>query len=369
MTEAYQLNGAMRARTPQETLKVIQPYIKKAGITRIADLTYLDYFGVPVYTCIRPNSKNISTSQGKGISDELAICSAYMEAIEQYYAESIISEQNATISALNKEFIDPHLFNRGFILINGIENIHFDWCTGRNLIDQKEYYVPVNYISLDFTQVDHNAGLFKRTSTGLASGNNYEEAVCHSLFEIIERNAQKEFEKLKLEEKNDLIIDLDSINSIHNRDLIEKIKSHDAELFIFDITHRFDVPTYHCIILDRGIFRNIGNHSGSGTHFNKEIALSRAITEACQSRATFIAGSRDDINLHLYHKKWTSPVINGNRNYQERQSLCYLTFEQQLDHLLNKFINFNYHNIITVQYTKNEDDICVVYCVVPGLII
>ena len=46
----YNLGGTIRARTPAETLKIIQPYIQRAGITRIANLTHLDCIGVPVYT-------------------------------------------------------------------------------------------------------------------------------------------------------------------------------------------------------------------------------------------------------------------------------------------------------------------------------
>lgn len=90
MIESYDLGGTIRARHPEETLRIIQPYIKKAGITRIASLTGLDNIGIPVYTCIRPNSKNLSTSQGKGITDSLAMCSAYMEAIEHYYSENVV---------------------------------------------------------------------------------------------------------------------------------------------------------------------------------------------------------------------------------------------------------------------------------------
>ena len=39
---------------------------------------------------------------------------------------------------------------------------------------------------------------------------------------------------------------------------------------------------------------------GAGTHADPAIALSRAITEAAQSRPTVIAGARDDISGRLY---------------------------------------------------------------------
>ena len=80
----HNLGGTIRTRVPSETLEITKPYIEKAGISRIANITGLDCLNIPVYTCYRPNSKNLSTSQGKGLTDELALCSAIMEAIEHY---------------------------------------------------------------------------------------------------------------------------------------------------------------------------------------------------------------------------------------------------------------------------------------------
>ena len=97
-TSGQHLGGTLRARPPEETLQKIQPLIKKAGITRIAHLTHLDCIGIPVYSCIRPLSKNLSTSQGKGISHPLAMCSAYMEAIECFFAEQVPTDYRISSS-------------------------------------------------------------------------------------------------------------------------------------------------------------------------------------------------------------------------------------------------------------------------------
>ncbi|MGW8989068.1 hypothetical protein ACWGRF_03920 [Streptomyces zhihengii] len=57
------------------------------GITRVADLTGLDVIGLPVWTAIRPASKTLSASQGKGAAALLAKLSAVMEAIELWHVE------------------------------------------------------------------------------------------------------------------------------------------------------------------------------------------------------------------------------------------------------------------------------------------
>ena len=59
------------------------------GITRLANITGLDRVGIPVYLGIRPNSRSIATSQGKGIDKDHARASALMESVENWHAEHI----------------------------------------------------------------------------------------------------------------------------------------------------------------------------------------------------------------------------------------------------------------------------------------
>src|ERR1700722_5426568 len=72
----------------------------------------------------------------------------------------------------------------------------------------------------------------------------------------------------------------------------------------------------------------MGSYWGSGTHLAKDIALSRALTEAIQSRATIITGSRDDVFPELYEQQkkqhcelleqaisYTTTVNHGQRDY------------------------------------------------------
>ena len=59
------------------------------GITRLADVTGLDRIGVPVFQAIRPLSRSVSVSQGKGLDPDAARASALMEAVETWHAERI----------------------------------------------------------------------------------------------------------------------------------------------------------------------------------------------------------------------------------------------------------------------------------------
>lgn len=80
-------DGTHRARLPEDTLRGLEPILDQVGITRIADVTWLDEIGIPVYQAIRPDSWSLCVSQGKGLTGDLAKVSAVMESIELWHAE------------------------------------------------------------------------------------------------------------------------------------------------------------------------------------------------------------------------------------------------------------------------------------------
>src|ERR1700735_576551 len=80
-------DGTHRAASLAATWKRFSPAAKRAGITRIAELTGLDTLGIPVFAAIRPMGKSLSTQQGKGLSRDAARISALMESLETFAAE------------------------------------------------------------------------------------------------------------------------------------------------------------------------------------------------------------------------------------------------------------------------------------------
>jgi len=72
--------GTHRVCDPAETLARIVPLLGAFGVTRLADITRLDRIGIPTYQAIRPSSRSLSVSQGKGLTPEAAKVSAAMES-------------------------------------------------------------------------------------------------------------------------------------------------------------------------------------------------------------------------------------------------------------------------------------------------
>jgi ribosomal protein S12 methylthiotransferase accessory factor len=56
-------------------------------ITRPGNITGLDRIGIPVAVVVRPNSRSVSVSQGKGLELPQSMASALMEACEGFHAE------------------------------------------------------------------------------------------------------------------------------------------------------------------------------------------------------------------------------------------------------------------------------------------
>ena len=85
------VEGTHRVCSPRETLAAHVPKMKAMGITRLADVTGLDFIGLPVYMAVRPNSRGLAVSQGKGLDREAAKAGALMESIEGWHAERIVA--------------------------------------------------------------------------------------------------------------------------------------------------------------------------------------------------------------------------------------------------------------------------------------
>src|SRR5829696_1368952 len=81
--------GTHRTARPDETLARYRTLAAAMGITRLGNVTGLDYVGIPVAVAVRPNSRSVSVSQGKGLTLTHAFASALMEAIEGFHAEDL----------------------------------------------------------------------------------------------------------------------------------------------------------------------------------------------------------------------------------------------------------------------------------------
>lgn len=369
------IDGTLRALTLLQTIETLKPLLKNVGITRVANITGLDNVGIPVVTAIRPNAKHLATSQGKGLSFEAAWISAVMEAIEAFHAENVKeADLSGSFDLLKQDYplLDPRQFPKSTFNDPALSTRNLDWIQAKQLASQAICYIPRVLTSLDSTKHMPEYSLFTVNSNGLAAGNTLEEAICHALFELIERDALAHFAKQESDERQAIKIDLTSIDSPHAIKLISQLENAQQEVKLWDVTPNHGIPVYHCTVSDNYLLRGLGIFRGSGCHALKEIALLRAITEAAQSRLTLISGSRDDIfpsyyhtNRKLYQQKSMPP---GQLNYQHRHAIDIShAFPDLITWLIAKLNAYGCKDLYLVDHSKAELGVPVVHVFAPAL--
>lgn len=292
-----------RVCPPAETLERVLPVLHLAGITRLADVTGLDRIGIPVILAMRPNAPTLANSSGKGFTRIDATVSAVMEGIELCCAEEEehfpFDIVDATYDELDRSGLAPPLellpFSRHSLFHRRVPE---RWVLGWDLIAQRETAVPFETVTMCPGRSVTRRPLrlsFQPGSNGLASGNVFLEAVCSGLAELIERDAMA---CASARSGNDPwqrpAVALETVPYDRVRELLERLAAKAIAVVLFDLTSDTDVPTFEACLIDEAIPMT-GITGGYGAHLHPEVAMLRAITEAVQGRAVYIAGSRDDL--------------------------------------------------------------------------
>jgi len=378
-TKTY-TDGTHRIVSPAQTVENALPHLAAMGITRVANVTGLDRIGIPVVNAIRPNSRSLSVSQGKGLSLMAAKASAIMEAIEGFHGEEIdlpVLEGSYADLAAGHRLIDT----RGLAYLRGAR---FDprrslrWIKGRDLISEGDVWLPSELVHTDYTLPRlPSAGCFVASTNGLASGNHPVEAITHGICEVIERDAHALWDHLPFDRKAETLVDLDSVADKECRFVIETLQSAGMSVGVWNMTGDIGVATFHCLITDA---RVEGGHSGggAGTHPSRDVALLRALTEAVQVRTNYITGARDDLRHDEYEaagileKNSYARALMAARPEQVVQfegvpSQAFATLEDDLDWLLTRLMSVGVEEVIAVDLTKPAFNIPVYRIVIPGL--
>ena len=148
---------------------------------------------------------------------------------------------------------------------------------------------------------------------------------------------------------------------------------------VWEVTSDIGLPAFLCRILqeDSGLSNTVRPAAGMGCHLVREIALLRALTEAAQSRLTFIAGARDDMPRQGYeqfldpktYEVWRNAMApcTGGRNFQDAPSYHGRSFEEDLRLQLDRLKSVGIDEVVVVDLTRQEFKIPVVRAIIPGL--
>jgi len=373
------LGGTYRALNPQETLAKIEPLLSHFGITRVANITGLDNIGIPTYMAIRPMSKSLTTAQGKGITHELAKISAIMECVECWHAENLPApDLVGSYHDLHRHYpllpLDSQI-NKDVFLAFALQELNWlemPWLRAVELFSGKEIYIPYQLVNMDFASRQGLQQFFiYSTTNGLASGNTYEEALCHGLYELIERDCESDF--VVQSNVNVHKIDSTTIRAPHLIELIGRLNCKEVKLDLYEMTNDMQIPAYMAYLHDLTGVRLGGIYRGAGCHFSDVVALSRAITEAVQSRLTIISGTRDDAYPLTYKTLQKNTLdltaqafeASAQKTFVERP--VPMGFTNCIDEMLVRIKRRGLEQVIVYDHSKKNLGISVLHSIVPGL--
>jgi YcaO-like protein with predicted kinase domain len=368
-------SGTHRTCDPAQTVSVALALAPRFGITRVANVTGLDTIGIPVVMVVRPNSRSLSVSQGKGVTTDAAKASALMESIELYHAEHIELPVKYCSQRVLREkhcVVDTSKLPRP----NGApfsENLPIIWIEGYDLVQREPIWLPYESVYFDCTiPLAPGYGSFLQSSNGLASGNNVLEALSHAISEVIERDATTlaAFSHRPLRR-----VDLTTVDDEDCLRILGHYQRNGIVVDVFDVTSDIGVPSFDCVIADplRRATAHQHRAGGHGCHLDKNIALLRALTEAAQSRLTLIAGSRDDITRRSYQRgidPWATAadeLSGAPRDFRAIGSLPTDSMLEDVRMLLERLCSIGVERVIAINLTKPEFPLSVVKIVIPEL--
>lgn len=368
-----------RAVAISDTLAVLEPLLPQFGISRVANLTGLDRIGIPVVMVVRPNSRSVVVSQGKGLSLESAKVSALMESIETWHAERTqlpSRYDNYVELSRERKFVDvsklPKLSSRMFSPTQ--KSL---WVKADDLVCREPVWLPYELVHTDYTHpIVPQYGCFACSTSGLASGNELREATVHAICELIERDATSVWHHLPRQTRDLTRVKTETIDDDACLEAIARIANAGLDFAIWETTSDIGVASFRCMIVEpEGHDSHIG--IGDGCSTDPGIALLRALTEAAQTRMTYVSGARDDVTP----EEFTSEAIarkcmiaraligesSPKRNFDAAPRYGSDDFADDLNWLMGQLARVGCRQVLRCDLTRDDIGLAVVRVVIPGL--
>jgi ribosomal protein S12 methylthiotransferase accessory factor len=237
---------------------------------------------------------SLCVNAGKGVRPIEAQVGAFMEAIEFAVAEPAVAQLPITAMRM-QDVIDGATRPEAILDFCPIVRATFDPAAelacveAAELMNQQVTWVPAELVLLPYVG-ETGTGKFGSHSNGLASGNTIGEATLHGVLEIIERDARS-FNNVR---DRSVRIDHSTLPSI-GQELVSAAEAAGLQVCIRALPNDFGFAVFEALLWDPFARTPAFMNGGYGCHLSRDVALVRAITEAIQSRLSWIHGGRDDL--------------------------------------------------------------------------
>jgi oxazoline/thiazoline synthase len=324
-------------------------------------------------------------SFGKGSTAEQGEASALMEAIERYsgifQGDEIRMTRRFTDFAPGDAIFpnDVLLYSKAqyrsdrSLVTESQEQVvpapfdpsaRIEWSPVWSLRDGCFKYLPTSMLYFFY------GGPFHADSNGCAAGNTVEEAIVQGFLELVERDAYAIWWYNRTQYPE---VDLDQFDDSYVNDLRAQLAETGRRLWVLDITNDLGVPTYVAILhwIQNGQ-ENI--EFGSGSHFDKRIALLRSLTELNQFLSIGLMGggsgekpSLDGVTpLRLRDSPFLTPGSKPIQTDSDAQHLPLDNTRKQVDACVDIARRLGL-DFLVLNQTRPDVGVSVVRVIVPGL--
>jgi ribosomal protein S12 methylthiotransferase accessory factor len=349
------------------------------GITRLADITQLDELALPVWQAVRPMSRSLSVHQGKGWSMAAAQIGGLMEAIESHHAETYVPvDHQMSVREAMQHFGLTHMDDFLTRRSDSIDaDVRLDWAMTTPLGGSIAFPVPSLCASLDFT-TDIDSGI-ERNSNGLSGGACLEDALLSALCEVLERDAASRVHSWSTITRAAQRLLLTDVEAPWVQQLQTRLHALNLTLLCWNVSSWAGLPCFQARLSDLSplSMTELPASEGWCCHPLAEVALSGAILEAIQSRLTYVAGARDDIeDMSAIHKHQSNlyislegltPVGVQPQRWADIASWPMLPSGQWLEMIYERLHRAGFQHIGYLNLTQPHIGIIVVKIFVPGL--
>lgn len=233
---------------------------------------------------------------GKGIGRQ-AEASAFFEAIEHYIFDKMYLEKNGYNKNIKEMHISNEIKNMHYIielLDDKFDSISFDCLKFDEYLGNDTIFFP-KFLIYPYNNLPDNLPekvLMYSSNNGTAVGVNYDDALLHSVLEVVERDALSiHYLKYFVGKKTETLYYVDDSDLTEkNRDILLELQKEFSNVKLINITTENNIPSVLCI----GYLKDYRYpFVGSGSSLSKDYAIERALTEALQSLHLFA----DDIYM------------------------------------------------------------------------
>lgn len=342
-------------------------------------------------------------SNGKGVTKELALASAYAELLERYqndllgdldvttydtkynfkiyYDEKMMTAEE--IINENNEYIKMYFKKRGLensTLEEKAEQIKHIQKLDYLYYGKENQYLTIPFYSCKYDKVTYlprNIYRLSYGSNGMSAGNTFEEAVVQAISEIVERYVQKRVieEKITLPDIPDYYIK----KHPYIYDMLEKLRENTKfSYYLKDASLGGKFPVAALVILEN----NTGNYGikfGCHPHFG--IAMERTFTEAAQGQDIYDYSKRSKIDfenkrvfekINIYN---TFKIGKGQYPYQlfgENPTFKFVEMKDVSNYSNKEILSYYQENIVQSGYDlliRNVSylDFPSVHVIIPGI--